>query len=193
MHKILLKRSIMLLIVLLLVIVQAYAMESATAEVSFTVDNAPGTVYIEAVGDAPLPEVKEYEGIYNGSFKMTYVEPDTYYYTIRQKAGSEKNYEYDNTVYNVIVTVLSDEQGNLSTLVVASKEGDAHKPDGVAFENIDKTYKNPKDNDDHEITPVPPPKTGDTSNLLKYAVIAIVSLIAVVIVIVFEIRSKRNK
>ena len=130
---------LMLLMMTLCVPMEVAAYESVTVEVTFTVENTPGTVVIEAVGKEPLPAVTELSDVLEGSFAITYAEPGDYFYRVYQKQGLEDYtayYEkYDDTVYDVEVSVFIDKNGELYGVVTASIPGDSHKPDGVVFTN----------------------------------------------------------
>lgn len=113
----------------------AYAMNETTAEIPVEVKEN-GTVVIESVDNAPLPDDTEMD-ISNGSFIISYTEPDTYCYKIYQKKGSDKNTDYDDSVYEVIVSVLADDEGLLYSVVSVFNEGSDTKSDIASFVNTE--------------------------------------------------------
>ena len=132
------KMAVLLLLLALAAPVQALAAEEAWAVIPFTVEYASGTVVMEALDGAPAPVQAEFPGEVEGEFAIRYVKPGNYVYRVYQKPGADENLEYDRTVYRVEVTVLRSD-GNLNASVTTSIDGDAHKPDSVAFENVRRT------------------------------------------------------
>ena len=128
---------ILLFVMLLAAPVQALAAQSMTAVIPFAVEYAPATVVLEAIDGAPMPETSEFTGVSSGAFEITYNDPGNYYYTVRQTGGTDENIQYDDTVYDVAVSILVNEgTGDWYAIVVISIDGDAHKPDSIAFDNI---------------------------------------------------------
>lgn len=152
------KKYCIVLVSLLLLIMamplQAFAMESVTAEIPFFVANISGTVVIESIDDAPLPEVTEFENVSNGTFEICYTEPNDYYYKLYQIPGSQYEVIYDEKVYSVIVSIFVDENGELYPVITVSIDGSDHKPDKIVFMNS--VYNNPPTPPDD--TPADPPK-----------------------------------
>lgn len=116
----------------------AFAMEAVSADLPFSVKNVSGTVVIDAVDGAPLPEQAVYENVTDGTFTVRFTKADTYHYKVYQRAGSEKTVRYDDTVYEVAVAVLSNEDGSLYIATAVNKQGDTHKltANDIVFENI---------------------------------------------------------
>ncbi len=114
----------------------AFAAKTATAALSFSVKNAPGTVVLEPQGNAPVPDKTTIENATQGSFSLSFAQADTYRYKIYQQNKDSSSARYDAAVYDVTVTVLFDE-GEFTTVVTVNKEGDNHKlpADGIIFEN----------------------------------------------------------
>lgn len=112
--------------------------ESVTAQIPFTVENAPGTVVIEAVTvDAPLPEKTEIENVTEGTFEITFTEVGEYYYEVRQKAGSQSGIVYDTeTVYEVLVSVIFDSNGDLDYNLFVNKVWSPYKGGNIVFDNV---------------------------------------------------------
>ena len=175
---------VFILIMLAALPLKAFAMTEVSVELPFVVENNKGTVVIEAVDDAPLPEVTEFKDIAEGVFALSYTQPDTYRYRVYQLiTDNTSDVVYDKTVYNVVVSVLSDDDGTLHTVYTISIDGDAEKQDAIAFENYE-----PADN---TFTQEPNPQTGDNSNLGLWLVISLVSL-AGIIILLFAKRRKGN-
>lgn len=79
---------------------------------------------IEAADGAPVPENNVVYNTASGEFAfgvITYYKPGTYEYKVREVKGNKTGYTYDDTVYDVIVTV-TDKDGTLAAEV--SKNGD---------------------------------------------------------------------
>lgn len=116
---------------------------SVSVEVPFTVENTPGTVVIDAQDGAPLPAQTEFSDTQEGSFSLTFTEPGYYAYKVYQKQGLDDYtayYEfYDDTEYDVVVSVFTDDDNDLSAYVTVSIPGDAFKPDGIVFTNDSET------------------------------------------------------
>ena len=131
--------TILLVLFLMAMPICAMAMESVTVDVSFTVENTPGTVVIEAVDGAPLPAQTEFKDAQEGTFSLTFTEAGTYAYKVYQKQGLgdyTDYYEfYDDTVYDVVVSVFFDDNYELYGIVTASIPGDSYKPDEIVFTN----------------------------------------------------------
>lgn len=87
------------------------------------------TVELEAVDNAPLPEVTTLEITdgETGSFgPISYTKPGYYVYTVRQRAGVNTRGTYDETVYYLRVSVVWDNDK------LVARDGRAHtgRPDG---------------------------------------------------------------
>ena len=179
------RAAVSLLLLIMLMPMQAFAVEAATAEIPFTIENASGTVVIEAIDDAPLPEKTEFADVTEGTFALAYGDPGDYVYKIYQKPGTEPDVTYDETVYNVVVSVFVDEDDeSLYTVVTISVAGNPSKPESVVFTNILPETENPSGN------PNTPP-TGDETHLPLWTVLAAISL-AGVLCIVPAVRRKRD-
>ena len=76
MHKKWLIGMVFLLLLTVAMPVQAFAMDSVTAEIPFTVENAPGTVVMEAMHGAPEPEQSAFENVSEGKFVLRFDEPE---------------------------------------------------------------------------------------------------------------------
>ena len=165
-----------MLLLMMLMPLQAFAMEEVAVEIPFTIENASGTVVIEAIDGAPLPEKTEYVDVTAGKIVLSYGEPGDYAYKIYQKAGTQQDVTYDGTVYDVIVSVFVNEKGGLYTVVTVSVPGDSTKPDSLVFTNI---LPEPKDPTGNANTPA----TGDQTHLSGWIMLAAVSFAGVLVIV----------
>lgn len=178
--------SVILLLLLLFAIpIQVSAMGAATAEIPFTVKNAPGTVVIEAVESAPLPGQTVFEGVSSGKFEISFAEPGDYYYKIYQKPGTGSDITYDSTVYTVCISVFVHEDGNLYSVVAVNIESSSQKAEDIAFENTlvesgvpsePSAPGEPSESTTTDSSNMPdfsdtPPQTGDNSHLSLWIVL----------------------
>lgn len=195
---------IFLLLLLLVMPIQAFAMENVTAEISFTVKNAPGTVVMEAIDDAPLPEQTVFEKVTQGKFEITYTQPGDYYYKIYQKAGTQQNITYYSTVYMVRVITLVSEEDTMYPVVTVYIENSSQKTDNIEFENtltnpsvpVEPTNPSkPTDANEHTTTNSPDkPYTGDESQLGLWIMLMALSLIGIITVsIIYKADSHERK
>lgn len=133
--------------VLILLILPVYA-ASEPAEWILEVENSltgdrPSTAesftfVLEPVDGAPMPEqdMITITGEGRASFPaVTYTEPEDYHYTLREVKGSTQGYIYDETVYNITVQVIMDDEGGLAAVVYISEEGSDLKAEKALFSN----------------------------------------------------------
>ena len=199
MQKKLMKIGKMLLLTLvsvgLLLPVQASAAEyqctaSVPVEVRQEGSDIPGgneyTVKIRALDGAPMPMGQDEEGnpVVVDSVRITdagkaeigpitYTHPGVYRYEIWQEAEAKAHFTYDETVYTVTVSVTNTEDGGLTALVKARKNGEEEKTE-IVFVN---RYNKPADpgstedggdddeDDDEPVVPaavIPPVQTPPT-------------------------------
>jgi len=80
-----------------------------------------------------------------------------YNYTIEQVTGTNSNIIYDDTVYNVVITVVNSDNGSgfESNTIIYSQDAQ-HKEGGLDFDNV---YITPEPG---EVTPPPPGAVTDT-------------------------------
>ena len=126
---------ILLLLLLLAIPIQVFAGEAVTAEIPFTVKNASGTVVIEAVDNAPLPNQTVFEGVSTGKFELSFTEPGDYHYKIYQNPGTEQGVTYDSTAYTVCISVFMNEDGSLYSAAAVNIENSSQKAEDIEFEN----------------------------------------------------------
>ena len=191
---------ILLLLLLLAIPIQVFAVEAATAEISFTVKNAPGTVVMEAVNGAPLPEQTVFKGVSAGKFEISFTEPGDYYYKVYQNPGTEQGVTYDSTVYTVFISVFLDENGVLYSVTAVNIEQSAQKAEDIEFENILPQSSVPSEPDGSTEPTAPttpdssdaPPHTGDDSQLELWTLLMTLSLLGLIAATVFYKRSVKD-
>ena len=185
----------------------ASAAEAAEAKIAVTVTNGPTTVVIEAVDDAPLPEVTEVEVEDSAEFVLEYTDLGIYEYRISQKAGDEEDVTYDETVYDVTVYAVMEDEQFVTRLVVSVADSE-DKLAEISFVNVlpepepePAPEPEPDPIPEPEPTPAPEPesepsstpaqehqqkthsaksgvKTGDVSYIPLYAGLIVVALLA---------------
>lgn len=145
----------------------------------------------------PENNVIEVTGAGEASFSISYDELGIYKYTVKQKAGSAANWTYDDTVYNVDVYVLRDEETDTAEPLVIVYASDGTKAD-LVFNN---TYKAPA-KPSASATPSKSvtkttttktqssPKTGDAENMMLYAAVMAAAMAGIVTVLVVRKRTR---
>ena len=138
------------LLLLMAVALSALAEGGVTAKIDFAVEYdvpegiviAPIPVVMKALGGAPEPQPGKFEDKTEGTFKMTFTEPGNYSYELRQMLefkNKDPFVTYDDTKYNVMVTVYWNEAGDgLKAVVEVGVGGDPTKPEKVTFKNVHK-------------------------------------------------------
>ncbi len=167
--------------------ISALAAENPTAELSVDISvsgTAPATpeeyaIELKAADPAnPMPEGSD-SGVYTllakgkGTFGfpvITYTRVGVYRYTVRQVPGTTPLCTYDDTVYNVCVTVINDNAGGLEAYVTVRMNDGGDKPDNISFKVSYKT-----DDPDQ-------PQTGDTSDIELWSILMVVSLLGLLAV-----------
>ena len=174
MNKKIIITMVILLFAVLVFPLQAFAMTATTVELPFTIENVPGTVTIEAVDNAPLPEITELTNTTEGKFEMSYTEPDNFQYKVYQKTGDRKSVKYDTTVYDVAVSIFVNDDGELYPVVVITVDG--QKVDKIDFINV--------------VSSNDTPQTGDNNHVAIWFSLAIASLIGMAVTLFFGLRKK---
>ena len=200
---------ITLLLSLIAIPIHAFAAEATTAEISFTVKNAPSTVVAEAVHNEPLPAQTVFEGVSEGKFEFSFTEPGDYYYNIYQKQSTESNVTYDSTVYEVCISVFVNEAGELYSVSAVNAENSSEKTDNIVFENTSSELgsepsSEPSQEPNSEPSTEPTttaselsnsdsntPQTGDNNNLVLWIVSLLASLLGLTWFLFM--RKKRDK
>ena len=145
----------------------------------------PSTFVLQSVDGAPMPDSGTITvvGAGVGSFSpITYTEPETYYYTLSQRAGDTEGYTYDDTVYDVTVQVTTDDAGVLSASVTVAEEGETGKAGTALFVNRYQSQESESPGTEGGNTPTNAPKTGDTSGQTLWAALggaALLGLLAI--------------
>ena len=108
----------------------------------------------------------------NFSFSVDYTKTGVYNYTVKEIKGNGKGITYDETVYDVTVTVTDDNKGKLTCDTQIKKGQDT--AEAIEFANV---YTEPA------------PQTGDNMNLTMWLIIAAVSLVLILIIAVLKRKS----
>ena len=105
---------------------------------------------------------------------LRYNEAGTYKYQLKEVQGDEKSIIYDKSVYDVIVEVIKDENGNYDAKLSYEKNGKAYSGSPI-FANETKT----------DI-----PTTGDEFNMQLMVSLMILSVVGIVTLVVLRRRTK---
>ncbi len=141
-------------------------------EFTFVLKDSAGNVISKVTNDADGNVVFD---------EIVYDRAGTYKYTVHEESGDAKYVTYDDTVYEVTVTVTDNLDGTMSVEV----DWDGETP---VFKN---TYKKPEPPKKIQWIKKPQsPKTGDSTDIALYMVFELLAAAAIAIVI---IRKKRNR
>lgn len=141
------------------------------------------TFLLQAVDGAPMPEKNTItiSGTDTGRFlPITYTEPETSHYILREVPGNTKGYIYDDRIYDVTVMVTTDDEGILHTAMYVCEQGSEWKTGTVKFVN---KYKDPSVSDSEESgKPENPnaPDTGDHTNLIVWGTLGSMALLVLI-------------
>lgn len=126
------------------------------------------TVELEAVDNAPLPEVTTLEITdgETGSFgPINYTKPGYYVYTVRQRAGVNTRGTYDETVYYLRVSVVWDNDKLVARMAVHTQPDLMdEKVSSITFNNSYKAIETPYYPDPYDPDPVTPPTPSTPEN-----------------------------
>ena len=158
------------------------------------------SVELKAAEDGvPMPEgsdsgvfLLEKEGGGEFAFPLvTYARVGVYRYTVRLIPGANPLCTYDDTVYDVRVTVVNDNGGGIDVYVTARDSETEEKPDGITFSVSYKSESVPEESS--EGGEPGKPQTGDDSNVKPWIALTGLSL-AAIIVLIFRLKkdSKRG-
>lgn len=165
----------------------AYAMTPVEADIPFIVKGTPGTVRIEAENDAPLSEETEQTVEGNGKFIIQYTEPDNYVYHVYELPDGDNGVVYDTTDYQVMVSVMVDDDGNLIPRLSLSTKDNNEKPMEIKFENKISAPPETETSSETETPPTskkPPVKTGDTTPLGIYLYLCLLSALVPILLLI---------
>ena len=101
----------------------------------------------------------------------------TYTYTVKEIPGKDSNFTYDVEIYTMTVKVSVKDRQIVLDVSYADKDG--NPIDKMSFTNV------------YDGEETPPPKTGDTTNLVLYIVLFAAGALALCGVLIFAL--KRNK
>lgn len=134
------------------------------------------TVELEAVDNAPLPEVTTLEITdgETGSFgPINYTKPGYYVYTVRQRAGVNTRGTYDETVYYLRVSVVWDNDKLVARMAVHTQADLMdEKVSSITFNNSYKAIETPYYPDPYDPDPVTPPTPSTPENPAPASVVA---------------------
>lgn len=134
------------------------------------------TVELEAVDNAPLPEVTTLEITdgETGSFgPIDYTKPGYYVYTVRQRAGVNTRGTYDETVYYLRVSVVWDNDKLVARMAVHTQADLMdEKVSSITFNNSYKAIETPYYPDPYDPDPVTPPTPSTPENPAPASVVA---------------------
>lgn len=126
------------------------------------------TVELEAVDNAPLPQVTTLEITdgETGSFgPISYTKPGYYVYTVRQRAGVNTRGTYDETVYYLRVSVVWDNDKLVARMAVHTQADLMdEKVSSITFNNRYKAIETPYYPDPYDPDPVTPPTPSTPEN-----------------------------
>lgn len=119
---------------------------------------------------------------------LTFDAAGTYKFKVSEKVGADEKIEYDKTVYDVTVEVALDENSN-SYIARISYAVDGQAVDAITFKNttkpvdpdkpVDPEKPDKPDKPDKPEKPADPtkgPKTGDSSNIMMWALLCLLSV-----------------
>lgn len=114
---------------------------------------------------APLPknDTVNVNDSGEGSFEIHITEPGTYDYLVYQIKGEDEKVNYDSTVYEVHVFVISNDNNELGYSVAVNVADTDRKPAIMEFENMAADVKDDTEDVTEEITEVP---TEDTTEII---------------------------
>lgn len=150
---------------------------------------------LEAVDHAPMPENNMITVSGEGrSFfpSINYTEPETYTYTIREINGGTEGYIYDDTIYDVTVQVITDNEGTLAVSQYVSERESEFKTEAVKFVNQykDASVKDPEESTEPDNAQTP--KTGVNTNLVLWSVLGSAAFLILIGQFIFY-RKNQNK
>lgn len=129
----------------------------------------------------PMPTVKE--ALINGAGTVkfdtiSFDDPGTYHYLIRQKTQGGKGWIIDSKEYQMTIFVKRNAEGQLLLTVWGNQEGTEEKVTAFRFEN---TYREPGTSNPPSKTNPPTVKTGDSVSFRTTAGIVCLSMIGIVL------------
>lgn len=139
-----------------------------------------------AVGGAPMPGEAVAKVVGEGTARfpeIIFTAPGTYRYVVREIAGTSEGCDYDDTVYDVTVQVTTDDEGDLSAALWASRRGEAGKADEIVFVN---RYRNSEEEPPSPGASGLLPETGDST----LALVATLSILVSACVVFFVRRGR---
>lgn len=195
--------AVLCLITSVLLVIPAYA-EAESIKVSLGVElqvtgdvpstAEPATFELQPVDGAPMPDSSTITvtGAGAGSFSpITYTEPETYDYTLSQRAGNTEGCTYDETVYDVTVQVTTDDAGVLAAAVTVAKEGETAKTGSALFVNQYQVQGSTPSGPEHPSQNAP--KTGDTARPALWIALGVAALLGLLAILWIPCRKRRGQ
>ena len=180
----------------------AFQYEAVDAHITFNckqIDGVEESVYQITIKseneNAPVPkqDIVKVDNSGKGEFVVSISEPGNYEYLLYQIKGSDENITYDETKYDVHVSVLSDENGKLTYSVAVTLADSDEKPESVEFKNntagADRTTEAPPANINPPAKKQTKIKTGDEMRLIFVTIMAMIALAGIITIV----REKKNK
>ena len=96
------------------------------------------TLIIEGQPHSPLPDPSEITAEVNGTYEfepIEFTEPGNYKYTVKQVAPDDQKLIPDTKIYEIDVTVIRGENGDLEGGFTLSDNSDNGKPVSISFSN----------------------------------------------------------
>ncbi|QKG73163.1 Spy0128 family protein [Streptococcus canis] len=184
--------SVVTMLLLLCFSTPALAKDS-TAETSISIENiveksndkTPFSIVLESADSMKTVEEITVMGSGKGIFSpLTFTTVGQYVYRVYQKTSQNKDYQEDDTVFDVIVYVTYDEEGTLVVREVSRKSGDKEKSDIIFKPKFLTKPTLPKQ-------PSVPKKTLPLTSEEK-SLLSIVGVVLLVALFVFYVRKKSN-
>lgn len=118
----------------------------------------------------PMPKTNEIsiDGRGTASFdKIKFTSPGLYEYQVVQNKGTNKDYTYDETIYEVSIYIKSDDKAIFTPIIKIYKNDSELKSEAISFEN---NYTDPNKN---------LPQTGDNNNIGYLISLMFISLVII--------------
>lgn len=186
------------LVILSSIPVLASNTSTITAKIPVECSDVGGTFVIEPQGLAPMP-TKESITVADkgeGSFTVTFDQPDNYSYVIKQIAGNKSGVTYDKSVYNVTVHVIYDEKEMLKAELEIRKKDAELKSESAKYDNVSKkndkksTAKRTGGSSGTGSGSKSNVKTSDPAEIGKYALMSAGCMLVLVLAVISKTREQ---
>lgn len=170
-----------------------------TATIPVKCSDVGGDFVIKPEGNAPAP-TKESVTIADkgeGSFTVTFDQPDNYSYTIKQVAGNKSGVTYDQSIYDVTVHVIYDEKDMLKAELEIRKKSSDLKSESALYANKsqkkdDKSSKSSGSSSGGEGSSSKRSnvKTSDPAEIGRYALMSSGCLLILILAVIIKAREQ---